>query len=398
MNFQYKARDPLGKTHAGTLEAFSREEAVQLLQRDGFQVLDVREEPAELTLLPRGIRKSEIIYVTNQLAIMVDTGITLAAALQGIAQQEANPRLRSLLLELKGRVESGEDFSSALARYPAYFDATFVAMIKASERTGALATMLDRVASYLRKELETRGKVRAALAYPAVMLVVAIAVTIFLLTFVLPKFEPLFSRQDVSLPTATVVMVALSASLTHYWYLWGLTAIGLSVGFVLGRRTPAGRRGLDRLKLSLPLVGPMFRKVALSRTIRTLGTMTQGGVSMLDAISLAAEVSGNQLYRQSWLRVLEQVTTGNRICDALRNDPLFPSTLVQMIGAGEEAGKLEYVLQKVSDYFDQEVESSLKTMTSLIEPILITVMGGVVGTIGLGLLLPIFSLSRAAGG
>jgi type IV pilus assembly protein PilC len=398
MNFVYQARDPLGELIEGTLEVDSREEALQRLKRDGLQVLDLEEETASVDLLPRRVRQGDIIYVTSQLAVMVETGITLSAALDTIAQQETNPSLRHVLLELKGYVESGEDFSAALARFPQYFDRTIVALIKASEQTGTLGTMLDTVSNYLRSQLEIRQKVRSAMAYPLVMAVLAVGVTIFLLTYILPKFEPLFTRKGIKLPTPTIVMMSASDALINYWMLWVSGVVALALTCIFGRNTEPGRKFVDWLKINLPVIGNMSRKVTLSRSVRTLGTMVASGVSMLDAIKLTAEVASNWYYEEAWNRVLEQITEGRRICDALQQErDLFPVTLVQMIGAGEETGKLDKVLSKVSSYYDREVEASLKATTSLIEPLMICGMGVVVGGIALGLLLPIFQLSRPAG-
>ncbi|MCU0879544.1 MAG: type II secretion system F family protein [Pirellulaceae bacterium] len=393
-SYTYSARDPLGKLIAGTLEVDSRDEALLRLKREGLQVVEIDEEGESFELLPRRIKQAEIIYVASQLAVMVDTGINLSVALGSIAEQEANPALKEVLLDLRNRVEGGEDFSSALARHPRQFDKTFVAMMKAAEQTGRLGEMLDGVAGYLRGQLETRQKVRASLAYPSIMAVLAVAVTIFLLTYILPKFEPLFSRKGVKLPKPTVIMMTASDLLIDYWPLWIVAAIAGTIAFFVGKRTEAGRQALDWVMINLPIVGPMVRKVTISRSIRTLGTMVASGVSMLDAIRLTAEVSGNYYYEKIWLRVLDEITQGNRIVDALRNEPLLPPTLVQMIGAGEETGKLDTVLAKVSSYYDREVETSLKATTSLIEPLMICAMGFVVGGIALGLLMPIFQLSR----
>jgi type IV pilus assembly protein PilC len=393
-SFTYSARDPLGKLIAGTVEVESRDEALLRLKREGLQVVEIDEEEGGFELLPRRIKQAEVIYVASQLAVMVDTGINLSVALGSIAEQEANAALKDVLLDLRNRVEGGEDFSSALARHPRQFDKTFIAMMKAAEQTGRLGEMLDAVAGYLRGQLETRQKVRASLAYPSIMAVLAVAVTIFLLTYILPKFEPLFSRKGVKLPRPTVIMMTASDLLLDYWPLWIVVAIGGTIGFIFGKRTEAGRQALDWVMINLPIVGPMVRKVTISRSIRTLGTMVASGVSMLDAIRLTAEVSGNYYYERIWLRVLDEITQGNRIVDALRNEPLLPPTLVQMIGAGEETGKLDTVLAKVSGYYDREVETSLKATTSLIEPLMICAMGFVVGGIALGLLMPIFQLSR----
>jgi type IV pilus assembly protein PilC len=396
MTVAYRARDTLGQVLEGELEADSLDEAALRLRRDGLQVLHLEEADAG-DLFPKRITRQDIIYVTSQLAVMVETGITLSAALAGILAQESNPGLKRLLADLKSSVEQGEDFSTALTRHPKHFDQTYVALVKASEATGTLGEMLQRIAGYLRKEVETRAKVRAALAYPTVMLLLAVVVTIFLLTYVLPKFTPLFTSRGTSLPKPTVVMMALSDALIHYWPLWLLAIAACCVGFVFGRRTEPGRKVLDGLKIHLPIAGTMFRKVALSRSIHTLGTMIASGVSMLDALRLSADVAGNYHYRQLWLAVLDHVTEGKQIHEALAGQPLFPPMLVQMIAAGEETGKLDEVLHRVSGFYDQEVETSLKTVTSLIEPIMITVMGVVVGGIGLALLLPIFSLSKTPG-
>ncbi len=348
----------------------------------------------EFNLFARRIRRSDVVYMTNQLAIMVETGIPLASGLSSMIEQEENPSLRRVLAELRSAVERGEDFSQALARHPRLFDRTYLALIRASEATGALAEMLDRITIYLRKRLETRSKVRAAMAYPCVMLVMAVNVTIFLLTYVLPKFTPIFASRGMKLPMPTRVLMAVSGALIDYWYFWLAGVLALGLGFFFGKRTQQGRRIWDAVKIGVPVLGPAIRKVIISRTIRTLGVMVQGGVSVLDAIQLAADVSGNYHYEQLWLRVLDEVTAGAEIHAALAGDPLFPPTLVQMIAAGESSGKLDTVLERVSSYYDQEVEIALKTATSLIEPLMIAAMGAVIGGIGMALLLPIFSLSH----
>jgi len=399
ITFAYQARDPLGDLIEGTLDVSSREEAMARLKREGLAVVELEEDAGGgMDLMPRRVRPADIIFVTSQLAVMVETGITLSAALGSIADQETNPALGRVLTDLKTAVESGEDFSAALARHPRHFDRTFVSLIKASEQTGTLGQMLDTVANYLRSQLETRHKIRAAMAYPAVMAVLALGVTIFLLTYILPKFEPLFSRKGVKLPQITIMMMSASKVLLDYWQFWLIAAIALVLTYVFGRNTEPGRKFLDWLKIHAPIIGTMTRKVTLSRSVRTLGTMVASGVAVLDAIRLTADVSSNWYYEQAWLRVLERVTEGQRISESLEDElALFPPTLIQMVGAGEETGKLDVVLGKVSSFYDREVETSLKATTSMIEPLMICAMGVVVGTIALGLLMPIFQLSRPTG-
>jgi len=392
-SFEYTARDPLGKLLQGTLEASSREDAMQHLRRDGFEVVQL-EDGDSGGLFPRRIKRGEIIDFTTQLALMVDTGINLAEALESLAEQEENPTLRTLMRDLKLAVEGGEDFSAALQRHPKYFDRTYISLVQASEETGLLARMLDRIADYMQRESDTRRRVRGAMAYPAVMMVIAIGVTIFLLTYVLPKFQPLFDARGTSLPRLTIFLMHASDAVLGYWYLWLTGLLALVIGFLCGKRTEQGKLAIDWLKIHAPIIGPVFRKVVVSRSIRTLATLLAGGVSMLDALRLSAHVSGNCFYEAMWLRVIDEVTTGSRVCDALAGDPLMPPTVVQMISSGEETGKLDQVLERLSGHFDREVDSAIKTATSLIEPLMITGMGVVVGAIAMGLLMPIFTLSR----
>lgn len=394
LNFAYKVRDAVGKSSEGKIEAASREEAAAKLKKDGLSLLELTEEEEGFDLFAKGIKQSDIIFLTSQLAIMVDTGITLSVAMENIAAQEENKTLKKVLLDLKERVEGGEDFSAALSRYTKYFDKTYISLIKASEHTGTLGTMLESIADYLRKQLETRQKVMASMAYPGIMLTLAVGVTIFMLTYVLPKFTPLFNRKGMKLPIATKFLMAASDSLLNYWYLWIIGIVALILAYVFGKKTEAGRKFLDKVMLNLPIIGPLTRKVIISRSMRTLGTMIGAGVSMLDALRLAAEVSGNIYYEQIWMHVLDQITQGKRVAESLGGSKLFPSTLIQMIASGEETGKLDKVLAKISVYYDREVDSSIKAATSMIEPILIVGMGGVVGTIAMGLLLPIFQLSK----
>lgn len=394
MTYQYRARDTIGGIISGSIEAASIDDAKARLRQDGMHVLEIDEAETDEGLFPKHVSKTDLIYVTSQLAIMVDTGITLSQALGGIVEQEANPTLRRVLADLKESVEGGQDFSTALSRYPRYFDNTYVSLVKASEATGTLGPMLDRIAGYMRKEAETRGKVRAAMAYPTVMMVLAAGVTVFLLTYILPKFMPLFKSRGTELPRPTLIMMTVSDVLLGYWYLWLLAAVAAAVGFLYGRRTGPGRKIIDWIKINTPILGPMFRKVTISRGIRTLGTMLSSGVPVMDALRLAAAVSSNFYYERLWGTVVDEVAGGKRICEILRDNPLFPNVLVQMIAAGEDTGKLDVVLEKVSAYYDREVETSLKATTSLIEPIMIAVMGVVVGTIGMALMLPIFSLSK----
>lgn len=342
------------------------------------------------------VRSRDLITTTQQLAILVESGVTLAPALAAAIEEERNPTLRAVLRKVKESVEGGQDFSSAIAQFPRVFNATFVALAKAGEKTGALGSMLRRAAGYMQSEYETRSKIRSAMIYPAIMLIMSIAVTTFLLTFVLPKFVPVFESRHAKLPKITVVMLGISDFAVKYGPAVISAVGGLAVAGVIFRRTKKGREWWDAFKLRVPMLGMVTKKVALSRSVRTLGTLLGSGISVLEAIELAAEIAENTVVRRAWLSIKDGLIEGRRICDCMKQHAIFPRSLVQMVAAGEETGHLDAVLERTAEFYERELETTIKTVTSLIEPVMIIVMGFVVGTIGLSLLLPIFSLSRPA--
>jgi type IV pilus assembly protein PilC len=399
MRFQYKVSDGAGETRTGVIEAGNVSDALRKLRRDGNYVLAIdtaRNEDTgqELTLIPRRISRKEILYATSELAVMVDTGITLSAALGNIIEQAHNPSLVQVLKDLKAAVESGEDFSNALARYPKLFDKTFVQLVKASEASGSMGTMLDRIVEQGRKDLDSEGKVRSAMAYPMVMLVASVAASIFLLTYVFPKFTPIFRGKGITLPMPTRIMIALSDALTGYWYLLLAVLVLCVAAWAWFRRSAWGQRLSDAMKLNAPVVGRMFRQAAISRSIRTLSTTISSGVPMLQAIRLSGQVSGNTLFESDWDKVADGVNEGRQIHECMQTMDRFPRSLVQMIASGEKTGRLGNVLIRLSDFYDRELENAIKTTTTMIEPIMVCFMGLVVGSIAMALLLPIFTLSR----
>jgi type IV pilus assembly protein PilC len=402
MQFTYKARDASGRIRTGELSAAAADEAKKQLRQEGLFLLSLEEvaqkrASAGPSLFQKRIARAEIIYLTNQLAVMIDAGVPLATALAGLAKQSDNPTLKSLLEQIEEHVQAGESFSSALARFPKYFDTTYVNLVKASEASGTLAPMLDRISAQAQSELETRQKVKGALMYPVAMLVMCVGVSIFLLVYVFPKLTPMFATRQIEIPTPTKVMMALSEALTGYWYVF-VIAGGTVVGFVVWMRTRRwGRKALDWMWLHLPVLGPMLRKVALGRSVRTLATTVNAGVPVLEAIELCAGVANNVLYEESWLAAGERVAAGRQIHEALEDNKLFPATLLQMIASGESTGKLGNILNKVGEYYEREIANAVKAATSLIEPVMVFVMGGVIGSIALAMLLPIFKLSSHVG-
>lgn len=350
-----------------------------------------KDEPG---LFPRRVKKREILDLTTQLSLMLDTGITLSHALEGIAAQCENPTLRKTLNEVKSVVQGGDSFSAGLSKFPKQFPPTYIALVQSSEQTGTLPETLTRLAESMGRQMDHAAKLRAALAYPVIMSALAFGETLFLLTYVLPQFKPLFERRGDKLPLVTRMLSAMSDSLINYWWAWLLSIAASVVLFWWWRKTPQGTRTLAWLAINGPLWGPICKKTVLSRSISTLGTMLASGCSMLDALRMTSQVSGNALFAEAWLAMLDQITGGVSMQRAMRREKLFPSTLVQMVDAGEETGMLDSVLLRVSHEYDKEVEQQLKAVSSILEPLLITAMGVVIGVIAMALMLPIFSLSR----
>lgn len=392
---QVKARDPLAALRTKNRLGTGRGPGAsgRASRRPSPPPVAAPESPA-ISLGAGRISRDQIVYLTSQLAVMLQTGINLSQALAGILRQEKHPGLQRVLGQLVAALERGEAFSEALSHFPRLFDQSYVAMVKAAEASGSMGPVMERLAINLRKSQESRARVRAALAYPIVMLVLAVGVCVFLLTYVIPRFAPLFQARGVSLPTPTRIVLSISGALVGWWYLWLAGAAAFLLAYVTLRKTPGGRRWLDHVKLKLPVVGPVLRKAAVSQSIRTLGTLLTGGVGMLEALRLTAEASGNAEFTSFWHLVVEEVTRGKALSEVLATTPLIPPTVVQMVAAGEEGGKLPDVLTKLADHLEADVDIAVKAATALMEPILIAGMGAIVGTIGLAVLLPIFTLSR----
>jgi type IV pilus assembly protein PilC len=340
------------------------------------------------------VSQRDVLGVTRQLSVMVKAGISITEALDSMAVQTNNPKLRKLLLSLHADVEAGKPFSEAVAAHPRIFSTLYINMVRASELSGSFSHILIRIADYLSHQLETRSQVKAAMMYPLIIGVMAVATTIFMLTFVLPKFVLLFQGKEALLPLPTKLLLALSGSMTHFWYVYILCAIALGVGLVLFRRTDTGRYAFDTLKLRVPIFKKLFHCLYLSRSLRTMGELVNAGVPMLETISVTGKVSGNLHYEELWRQVREAVGEGKTISQVLLRSTLMPRGVTQMIAAGEQSGNLGQVLNDVSDFYDRELKAVIKASTAIIEPLMIVAMGGIVGFIASSIMLPIFKLSK----
>ncbi|MEM1211717.1 MAG: type II secretion system F family protein [Planctomycetota bacterium] len=402
--YRYQTRLADGKTSVGTLAAENALAAASALRAQGNTVLSLtpmkgasssRSMSDFLKSLnySSGPSQKDVLNFTTQLAVMVRAGISLRAALEGIAEQQENPKFKAILFSIKQEVESGKPFSDALAKHGKLFGPLYINMVRASEMSGSFSQMLERIAAYLAQQIETRQMVVGAMIYPGMIATLAVGVTIFLLTFVLPRFASVFEGKEAAMPWPTIFLMALSAFMVQWWWavLGALFGAGILLYFLT--KTDAGGWHFDRLKLRVPVFSRMFRALYISRSLHTMGELVNAGVPMLDTLAITGEISGNRPFRRMWRGVYSAVKQGKKISQPLSKTPLLPKPVVQMIGAGEESGKLGEVLDEISGFYSKRLKETIKTVTSMIEPIMIVVMGSVVGFIAMAIILPIFKLS-----
>lgn len=404
--YRYQVRNNAGQVTVGVLSAPTLEGAANVLRGQGAHVMDIRPAASSSakTFLGRLNAASSskpttkhVLDFTTQLAVMIRAGISLRAALEGIAEQTQHPGFRKIITGLKSDVESGRQFSDALARHPKLFSPLYINMVRASEVSGSFGKMLDRIASNLAQSIETRKMVVGAMIYPGIIGTLAVAVTVFLLTFVLPKFAGVFEGKEHALPPQTKFLLALSDFMVANWLVLLAAAAGGLIGLVVFIRTEVGGYWFDRVKLTVPLVKTMFRSLYISRSLNTMGELINAGVPMLDTIAITGDISGNRLYKKLWLTVFGAVKEGKKIAQPLNQTKHLPRAVVQMIGAGEESGKLGEVLMEISEYYAAQLRSAVKAVTGMIEPIMIIVMGSIVGFIAMAIILPIFKMSQIVG-
>jgi len=345
-----------------------------------------------------GPSRKDILHFTSQLAVMVRAGISLQETLEAIAEQADNRKFQRVLRDLKLRIEEGNSFSQALAEHPQVFTNLYVNMVAAAEVSGSLSDMLQKLAEYLDEEADTRSQVKSAMVYPIIIATMAISVTTFLLCFVLPRFTNIFAGKEHLLPMPTKILMASSALLRCWWYVL-IPSIGAAMwGFHYFVSTTTGRLWWDKTKLVLPLISTLCRSLYITRSLHTMGVLTRAGVPILNTLSITAHISGNVLYKRMWLGIHEEVRQGKKIAQSLSRYKLMPSSVVQMIRSGEDSGNMAEVLRDISSFYGRELRTVIKTVTSMIEPIMIVLMGVLVGFIAMSIILPIFKMSSLVSG
>lgn len=392
--FKYQALDVLGKTHKGRIEADTESAAMSRLQGMGVHVTQVAEmrEGGVMNVRFGSVKLQSLVVFSRQFATMIDAGIRVVKCLDILENQTNDPFLKPVLGQVKRDVTAGMGLTEAMAKHPKVFSKLYVNMIRAAEAGGILDHVLDRLATFLEKEMELRSKIKSAMMYPVVIFVFSIIIVTALMVFVLPKFLDIFTQLGAPLPPTTKALFSISGFLTANWYLLIVVPLG-TVGFFkwYGNR-PQGRLKIDAYKLKMPLIGELIQKMAISRFSRTFATLVAAGVPMLRSLEIVAETAGNARIAQAIDVARSNVREGKKISDPLRASGLFPEMVTQMIDIGEETGRVSEMLTKVADFYDSEVENAVKGLTSMIEPLMIVFLGVMVGFIAISVISPIFSL------
>ncbi|XHR28759.1 MAG: type II secretion system F family protein [Chthoniobacteraceae bacterium] len=402
ITYAYQARNPEGKTVSGEADAVNEENAINVLMGRGLLVLSLEE---------RGVRKgsrkvarvldSDLVMFTRQLATMVDAGLPLISALTALYEQTTSRKqapLRQVIGEVMGRVQQGETFAEAISKFPQVFSRLYISMVKAGEMGGMLAEILDRLAGFLEANARLTKKVKSAMTYPISVISIAILITTFLLVKVVPTFGDIFSSFGKKLPGPTQVLLDFSSFIRGHWLVLILVIVGTFIAIKQILRTEKGKKAWDAYKMKMPVFGPLIHKICMSRFARTFAQLIRAGVPILDVMAIVGETSGNVLAERAIGLVAADVEKGDTLAAAMAKQPLFPPIMLRMISAGEATGKIDAMLEKIADFWDEEIEATLGALTSLIEPLLMVFLGVVVGGIVIALFLPIFKMSDVVSG
>jgi type IV pilus assembly protein PilC len=364
------------------------------LRRQGIVPLKVRKKPKPLFgKRKKKITSKEIAVFSRQLATMMSAGVPLVQAFEIIGRGHEKPAMQQLVLAIKADVESGGTLTQALKRHPRQFDELFCNLVHAGEQSGTLETLLDKIAIYKEKTEALKGKIKKALFYPAAVIVVAFIITAILLIFVIPQFQSLFQSFGADLPALTLFVLKLSAIFQEKWW-----AIFGGIGIIVSSFIQAKRRSqrvsylFDKLLLKVPVIGVILNKAAIARYARTLSTMFAAGVPLVEAMTSVAGATGNAIYSEAILRIRDEIATGTQLQAAMRNSPLFPNMVIQMVAIGEESGSVDEMLAKIADFYEQEVDNAVDALSSLLEPIIMAILGILVGGLVIAMYLPIFKM------
>ena len=392
----WEGRTRAGELRKGVLEAESERDVQARLRQQNIMVEKVRQKRKSISfpMLSGGVSASQLVVFVRQFATMIDAGLPLVQCLEILSSQEPSKYFKSVLLDVKANVEGGATFADSLRRHPKVFDSLFVNLVAAGEIGGILDTILNRLATYIEKNVKLVRQVKGAMMYPTVIMLVAFVVVLGLLKWVIPTFAKMFSDMgDAQMPELTVIVITASE-----WFqanfLWVMIGIAVTAfAFVKIIQTERGRYAFDMTLLKLPIMGNLLRKVAVAKFTRTLGTMIASGVPILDALDIVAKAANNKIIENAIYFTRSKVAEGSNLADPLLKTAVFPSMVVQMISVGESTGAMDTMLQKIADFYEDEVEVAVEGLTKLLEPIAMVLIGGIVGTILIAMYLPIFSIA-----
>jgi type IV pilus assembly protein PilC len=398
-SYEWKGRDRHGNAQTGVLIGDNKDAVIAALRKQQIVVTTVKEKGKEIAL-PKfggGIGSKDIAVFTRQFSVMIDAGLPLVQCLEILGQQQDNKAFQKVILQVRQDVEGGLSLAEALRKHPQAFDDLYVNMVAAGEAGGILDTILQRLATYIEKAVKLKSQVRSALIYPVAVVTIAVIVVYIILWKVIPVFATLFEGLGASLPFLTQMVVNLSTFIGNFWWLIFLIVGGTIFGLHQYYQTEGGRYQLDKILLRIPAIGILLRKIAVARFCRTLGTLLSSGVAILESLDITARTSGNAVIEEAILMVRKEVEEGKNLADPLSRTEQFPPMVCQMIGVGEQTGAMDTMLSKIADFYEDEVDAAVEGMMALLEPIIISFLGVVIGTIVVAMYLPMFSLISQIG-
>ena len=392
--YSYRGTTAAGATVTGERTADNKQALQAMLRRERITPVTIKEKGKEFALptFGGGVSSKELAIFTRQFSVMIDAGLPLVQSLEMLAAQQENRAFQKALTGVRTQVESGSTLANALRQHPKVFDDLYTNMVEAGETGGILDNILQRLSVYIEKNVKLKAAVKSALIYPTAVFTIMGLVVFALMKWVVPTFVKLFEGLGVDLPLPTRIVMALSNAVQNYWWMTLLAGIAGIVLIIRYYKTPGGRYALDSMMLRVPLIGPLLRKIAVARFTRTLGTLIASGVPILDGLSITARTSGNAVIERALMQVRKAVEEGRTIVEPLKSTDVFPPMVSQMIGVGEQTGALDTMLNKISDFYEEEVDVALKNLLTAMEPIMLVVLGVIVGGIVISLYLPMFSL------
>jgi type IV pilus assembly protein PilC len=391
--FHWEGMDKRGKKVKGQLQAAGVAVVNSQLRRQGITVTKVKKQGASLFSTAKRISDKDVTLFTRQLATMMKAGVPLLQSFEIVARGHSNPSMQRLLLEIKADIEKGSSLTQSFARHPLYFDALFCNLVGAGEAAGILEAVLDRLAIYKEKILAIKSKIKSALFYPVSIIVVAFVITAVIMIFVIPAFKELFTSFGADLPAPTLVVMAISDFFVEWWWaIFGVIGGGIYAFLQAWKRSRKIQMVMDRLVLKLPIFGAVIEKATIARWTRTLSTMCAAGVPLVEALDSVGGASGNQVFVEGTQKIRAEVSTGTALTQAMQNSALFPSMVLQMAAIGEESGALDSMLGKVADFYEAEVDDAVEALSSLMEPVIMVVLGTLIGGMVVAMYLPIFKM------